>query len=82
MNLPQTIPGTTTGSICPWCGFFYYEGGTHGPGICNAKRASVSETKYLGVTPDQVRQIIREELERFHAVRPLAGQFDNEKPTG
>ena len=29
----------------------------------------------------QTRQIVREELERFYAVRPLAGTFDHEKHT-
>ena len=52
---------TTTGGACSFCGRAYYEqGGLHGDGICN--KVPSGEVRYIGVTPEQVRQIVREVL--------------------
>lgn len=52
----------TTGGGCPICGRSYTEFPmSHGYGICNRP---YGETHYIGITPEQVRQIVREELER------------------
>lgn len=39
----------------------------HGYGICNRK---YGETSYIGITPEQVRQIVREELQRAGLGKP------------
>lgn len=52
----------TTGGACSNCGQPYSPGAVHGPGICG--HVPAGETRYIGITPDQVRQIVREELKR------------------
>lgn len=58
---------TTTGPLCAICGGAVITATGHGWGICRSpERASVE--RYIGVTPDQVRQIIREELAKYHLI--------------
>lgn len=58
----------TTGGGCPICGHPYINAVGHGWGVC--KGVVRSDETYLGVTPDQVRQIVREELQRAGLGKP------------
>lgn len=51
----------TFGPHCPICGDDVVNAVGHGWGIC--KRPEAKTTHYVGTSPDQVRQIVREELE-------------------
>lgn len=58
------IPNTTSGSMCPYCGQ-HYAVGMHGLGYCYFQPLHVPQppvTTYIGVTPEQVRQIVRDEI--------------------
>lgn len=66
MNYDPMWPQQTTGGGCPYCGASYMlNPGPHGHGICNLSRERIVHERYIGVSPDQVRQIIREELQRL-----------------
>jgi hypothetical protein len=71
---PPVQPSTTTGGACSYCGKSYTGFGVHGQGICDV--VPRGEVRYLGVTPEQIRNIvrdvIREELRR-HAESELDG---------
>ena len=57
---PPVLPSQTVGGpCCPICGKDI-RSGAHGTGIC--ARSRYGDTQYIGITPEQVRQIVREEI--------------------
>lgn len=61
---PPPVHCTTSVPNCWTCGK-PFNFGVHGSGICDKPKAGT--VHYIGVTPEQVRQIVREELERAAA---------------
>lgn len=57
-DFPHSV---TVGMLCPICGAQYINAVGHGWGVC--KGAQNHTTRYISVTPDEMRQIVREELD-------------------
>lgn len=63
----------STGGCCPICGQEYWRQAAHGHGICNVYQIGTATTLPPPLTAEDVRRIVREELERWLPRPPFQG---------